>query len=162
MSASVIDYGRLSLSLRWEFRRHHFSERERLVLDWMLDCSLVCGHDEMLAQTLDSIGELAHISRGNVHTILEDLKGMGVIASAEADGVTRYRINTRSHEWKCRERLKMASLKVAMANIRATNGLDTNFFVRANTPTNGQPPPPIESYFTPAVSEPETVSKSTP
>jgi hypothetical protein len=162
MTTPPLDYGRMSLSLRWEFRRHHFSERERLVLDWMLDFSLVCGHDEMLAPTLDSIGELAHISRGNVHTILEDLKGMGVITSAESSGLTRYRINPDSRGWKCRERLKLPALKVALANIRASNGLDTSFFTRANTPPPSEPPP-LESFFQALpVPNSETVSKSNP
>jgi hypothetical protein len=152
------EFARVSVALRWEFRRHHFSERERLILDWMLDCSLVCGHDEMLAPTLDSIGELAHISRGNVHTILEDLKGMHVITTTESGGITRYRITADRTQWKCRERLAQPALKIALANIRASNGLDTDFFTRAQVggPRNFQPAP-LDYFFAPAVSDSGTV-----
>ena len=156
--------GALSIALRWEFRRHHFSERERLVLDWMLDCSLVCGRGQMVAPTLDAIGQLAHISRGNTHTILEDLKAMRVITCDESSGVKRYAINSHSCEWKCRERLSKPALKIALAEIRAANGLDTEFFTRANTPSLPPPsakPPPLDAFFCAAeVSESGTATTS--
>jgi hypothetical protein len=48
MSASL-DYAQQAVAMRLEFRRRHFSEREHLLMSWVLDFSLVCGREDMTA-----------------------------------------------------------------------------------------------------------------
>ena len=144
-----MDLAQTAIGLRWEFRRHHLTERERLLADWILDFSIVCGREEMGASTLDTLGDLCRMSRGNVHTTIESLRDMGVLTTRHGEtGVVYYRINPDSSSWKARERLKLPALKCAMAELRGANGLDTDFFTRSQRGSGPAPEvPPLESFF---------------
>ena len=119
-----------AVALRVEFRRRHFNEREHLLLGWILDFSLMCGREDMTAPTLESLGQLAHMSKGNVCTCVKALELMRVLTVTREGDVSRYRLNPDTEQWSCRPRLSRDELRFALANLREANGFKTDFFVK--------------------------------
>ena len=145
-----------AVALRVEFRRRHFSEREHLLLGWILDFSLMCGREDMTAPTLESLGQLAHLSRGNVHGVIKSLELMRVLSVTREGEVTRYRLNPDTEQWSCRPRLSREELRFALANLREANGFKTDFF-RKQEAAASFPPLSLDLVFAPAVPASGTV-----
>jgi hypothetical protein len=122
----------LVVSLRWEFRRHHLSEHERLLADWLLDLTHVAGRDSVKVSRLDDLGGLAGMDRSHVHRGLKSLVEMQIVRAVKLEGAVAYAINTDPANWKCRFRQSRAHIREALQIIQATNGSDTQFFVRAS------------------------------
>ena len=161
-TAPSLDRAHQAAAMRLEFRRRHFSEREHLLLSWILDFSLVCGRDDMTAPTLESLGQLCHLSRGNVHGVIHSLELMHVLQVESKGDVRRYRINSDLDGWHCRPRLSREELRFALATLREANGYDTDFFERHRETPENFPALSLDRIFAAPVPESKTVPPHEP
>jgi hypothetical protein len=161
MSASL-DYAQQAVAMRLEFRRRHFSEREHLLMSWVLDFSLVCGREDMTAPTLEALGALVKMSRGNVHAILHTMQNANVLAVDKTGPSPRYRLNPRITEWQVTPRMSREELRFALASLREANGFDTDFFTQRTGGTGPNFPVNLDAIFSAAVPESGTVAESVP
>lgn len=109
----------LDQQVRMDLRRHDFKERERLLVETVLDFSLARGRAHAVIPRLDDFAGLTGISRGNVSDCLEALTAMGVVA---IDGQT-YRVLPQSaiHVWRVRPRVNLEHAATLQAELEALN-----------------------------------------
>lgn len=144
--------------MRLEFRRRHFNERHHLLLSWILDFSLVCGREDMTAPTLESLGALVKMTRGNVHTTIHEMVNANVLTVDKTGTSPRYRLNPRITEWQVTPRMSREELRFALATLREANGFDTAFFNRRTGAVPANPPQlSLDLIFAPMVPECGTV-----
>lgn len=111
----------LARTVRMDLRRYDFKERERLVLETVLDFSFECGRESAVIPKLDDLAEITGISRGNVHACVQALKVIGVLS---VEG-TVYRVLPRSDErtWQVRPSVNLARAEALSRQLRELNGV---------------------------------------
>lgn len=129
------------VSLRWEFRRHHLSEHERLMADWLLDLTLVRGRTWVKIYRLADLGRLSGIETTHVCRALRSLVEMRIVLQEEKVGFREFSINHDVESWKCRFRQSRVQVRESLQVIDAGNGADAKSF----DPLAG--PEEIERFF---------------
>jgi hypothetical protein len=134
------------LHVKIEADRRHFSERERLVLGWLLTIYARLGISDVLIARLEDLGNLVGLSRSNVHPIVERLQLYGVLRVSEVVGGKRYQVEMDTRQWQVTPRVSREDLESALSTITELNGFETTFFRRCRTTgdwsvrdANGQP-----------------------
>lgn len=115
------------VSLRWEFRRHHLSEHERIVADWLLDLTLVKGRTSVKIARLQDLAGITGLDKSHVHRALKSLGEMRIVLADRKDAVMVLSISPAVNDWKCRFRQSRAQILEAMQIVEATNGSDAQF-----------------------------------
>jgi hypothetical protein len=106
-----------------ELRRHHISERDRLVADTLCEVSFGLGLRSVKIPKLDVIGELTGLPRQHVYTTLKRLHDMRIVSVQPKQGVFLYTINANSESWKVAPRVALATILRGLETIRELNGV---------------------------------------
>lgn len=109
----------LARQIQRSLREFHFTERERLLVEVILDYSLAAGRPAARIPRLEDFSTLTGISRGNVHSTLARLVAKGVLVTT-AD---LYRILPWSdlNRWMIAPRVHRAKLEAKRAELEAAN-----------------------------------------
>lgn len=118
----------LASTVRLDLRRYDFKERERLILETILDFSFECGREMAVIQKLDDFAELTGMSRGNVHSCLKALVVIGVLS---VEG-TVYRVLPRSagRTWQVRPSVNLSRAEALSRQLRELNSVRQGELIR--------------------------------
>ena len=104
-----------------ELRRHHVSERDRLVADALCDVTFGLGLTSVKIPKPETLGELVGLPRQHVYTALQRLHEMRIVSVHPKEGVYLYTVNHNSEGWKVMPRVALATILRGMETIRELN-----------------------------------------
>jgi len=116
--------------VRIETLRHHFNERERLFIDWLLAMRVRLGKSVIRVARLEDFGRLLGTHRGHVHEIIASLHRANVLEVRAVAGGMDYTLNTDSRAWKKEVRANRADIEGALGTIVESNGDAAEFFAQ--------------------------------
>lgn len=143
-----------NIHVRIEMMRHHFNERERLLVDWLLVMRIRFGQGAVRVARLDDLAQLLGTHRGHIHEVIAALHRAAVITVRSVAGGALYSVNTDTRSWKKEVRATRHDIETALETIKELNtDGDTKFFTHsaadrwalptaAAVPAAGPVPPP--------------------
>ena len=124
------DWAKRARIVRREFRRHHLTDRERLMAEVILDLTLGWGRESIAVPDRLAFREITGITESHVSEALNDLHQMRIIRVWKVNGVPNYCIREdpdpegqTPFNWRAKARVPVRTLANSLNRIREFNGL---------------------------------------
>jgi len=136
--------------LRRELRRHHLSERERHLAEFILDMTFGWARETIVIPQLQCFTDLTGISKSHVSEGIADLHAMRIIRVITEHGKPVYSVREDTDNWKVKPRVSTAAMANSINLVREWNDLPplsapleaiANFKVRPVTKKTAQAVP---------------------